>query len=206
VPRTRVLLADDHAIVAQGLEALLKDTFELTGVVGDGKALIEAAEASRPDVIVTDISMPAMNGLDAAREVRRRGIPSRVIFLTMHMEPQLAAAAFAAGASGYLLKQSAGEELVTAIEEVARGKRYLTPLIPQDALDEAGERTATLTRRQSEVLQLIAAGFTMKETAARLNISSRTAESHKYDIMDALGVKTTPELIHHAVRLGLLHH
>jgi DNA-binding NarL/FixJ family response regulator len=210
MPRTRVLLADDHAVVAQGLSALLKDTFELAGVVHDGRALLAAVEALRPDVVVTDISMPLLNGLDALRRVRMRHPHVKVIILTMHRETQLAVDALRAGASGYLLKVSPGEELITAIEQVALGRSYVTSLLAKDLiallLDSHGESPGEtpLTSRQREVLQLVAEGRTMKEVASILNISPRTAESHKYEIMQVLGLDTTAALIQYAIRLKLV--
>lgn len=211
MPRTRVLLADDHVVVAQGLETLLKESFELVGVMHDGRALVDAAEKFRPDVIVTDISMPLLNGLDAIRQIRARRPDSKVIVLTMHQETQLAADAFRAGASGYLLKVSPGEELITAIGQVALGRAYVTTLLAKDlitllleAVRETSAAGTPLTPRQREVLQLIAEGRTMKEVASILHISPRTAESHKYEIMETLGMKTTAALIQYAVRLKLI--
>ena len=211
MPKTRVLLADDHAVVAQGLEALLKDSFDLVGVVHDGRALLEADEALRPDVIVTDISMPNLNGIDAIRQIRARRPSAKVVVLTMHADPQLAVSAFRAGASGYVLKVSPGEEFITAIEQVAQGRAYVTPLLAKNVIDvlieagkeESGDREP-LTARQRQVLQLIAEGRTMKEVASILHISPRTAESHKYEIMQALGVDTTAGLVQQAVRMKLV--
>ncbi|HLK65135.1 MAG TPA: response regulator transcription factor [Bryobacteraceae bacterium] len=211
MPRTRVLLADDHAVVAQGLEALLKDDFDLVGIVHDGRALIEAADTLRPDVIVTDISMPLLNGLDAIRQIRSRWPGVKIVVLTMHRETQLAVDAFRAGASGYMLKVSPGEELITAISQVALGRAYITSLLTKDlitVLMEASQESSgaenPLTPRQREVLQLIAEGRTMKEVATILHISPRTAESHKYEIMQTLGVETTAALIQYAMRLKLV--
>jgi DNA-binding NarL/FixJ family response regulator len=203
-------LADDHTIVAQGLQAILKDKFDLVGTVTNGRALVDSVKDLRPDVVVTDISMPLLNGLDAVRKMKADGIEAKIIILTMHTESHLAAYAFRAGVSGYLLKQAAGEELVTAIQEVALGRTYLTPLIAKDLISilmesrDSQDKETQLTTRQREVLQLIAEGKTMKEVAAALNISTRTAESHKYDIMEALGVRTTAELVQHAIKLGLI--
>ena len=209
--RTRVLLADDHAVVAQGLEALLKDSFDIVGVVHDGRSLLDAAETLRPDVIVTDISMPLLNGLDAILQIRARPPAAKVIILTMHRETQLAVDAFRAGVAGYMLKVSPAEELITAIQQVAQGRSYVTTLMSKDLITllmEARRRPQTgesrLTARQREVLQLIAEGHTMKEVAAILNISRRTAESHKYDTMQVLGIRSTAELIQCAIRLKLL--
>jgi len=210
MPVPKVLLADDHKIVAQGLELLLKDSFNLLGTVSDGRALLEEAIRLKPDVVVTDISMPLLNGLDAVRQFRRNGVEAKVVFLTMHADAGLAAEAFRAGGSAFLLKQSAGEELVQAIREILQGRAYLTPLIAKDmitvlmeARESPGEEVK-LTARQREVLQLIAEGKTMKEVAGILNISSRTAETHKYEMMQVIGVKTTAALIQHAIRLHLV--
>jgi DNA-binding NarL/FixJ family response regulator len=211
MPRTTVLLADDHAIVAQGLASLLSETFDLVGNVGDGRALLEAAKERKPDVIVTDISMPLLNGLDAVRQLKQEGIRSKVIVLTQHKETHYAVEAFRAGVSGYLLKMSAGDELKSAIDEVMQGRAYLTPLIAKDLISVLMEaRTASvetgpkLTSRQREILQLIAEGKTAKEIGTMLEISTRTAEGHKYEIMSALGVKTTAELVQQAIRLKLV--
>jgi DNA-binding NarL/FixJ family response regulator len=209
--RARVLLADDHLIVAQGLGSLLKDEFDLVGAVGDGQALLQAARQLRPDVIVTDLSMPRMSGLEALQQLNQEGIDTRVIFLTMHADPQIATEAIRAGASGFLLKHSAGEELITAIHEVLQGRVYLAPLITRDvlsALTGAGEPPPAplpkLTPRQREVLQLIAQGRTMKQIASALQLSRRTVETHKYEMMQVLGVETTAELIRYAIHNGLV--
>ncbi|HYW41642.1 MAG TPA: response regulator transcription factor [Bryobacteraceae bacterium] len=211
MPKTRVLLADDHTLVAEGLQALLKDSFDLVGVVHDGRALLDAAETLRPDVIVTDISMPLLNGMDAIRQILSRRPETKVIVLTMHRETQLAADAFRAGASGYMLKISPVEELINAIRHVAQGRSYVTSLLAKDLITlllEARGQTkgdgSPLTSRQREVLQLIAEGRTMKEVASILNISPRTAESHKYEIMQVLGVETTADLIQYAIRVKLI--
>jgi len=209
--KVRVLLAEDHAIVAEGLQSLLEDEVELVATVGDGRAMMETAKRLRPDVIVADISMPLLNGLDAARQLKTLGIPARVIFLTMHAAIPVVQEAFRAGASGYILKQAAAKELVEAVKAVAAGDRYGCRLITDDAtnflMDAARKprpETMTLTPRKREVLQLIAEGRTMKEVAAILDISSRTAESHKYELMETLGVHTTAELVQHAMKLGVL--
>jgi DNA-binding NarL/FixJ family response regulator len=206
----KVLLADDHTMVAQGLQLLLKDSFDLVWTVRDGRALLEAAARLKPDVIIADISMPLLNGLDAVRQLKSNGVEAKVIILTMHADPHLAADAFRAGASGFVLKESAGEELIQAIREILQGRAYLTPLIAKDmitVLTEAkseGGSEAKLTSRQREVLQLIAEGRTMKEVAGVLNISARTAETHKYEMMNVLGVRTTAELVQCAIRLRLV--
>jgi DNA-binding NarL/FixJ family response regulator len=211
VSRPRVLLADDHTIVAEGLEGLLSDEFDLVGSVRDGAALVDAAGRLRPDVIVTDLAMPTMNGLEAIRELRRQGNRARIVVLTMYADQQLADEAFSAGATGYLLKHSAGEELITAVHDVLGGGTYVTSLLAGDALPgpaggprRAGGRPARLTARRRQVLQMIAEGRTMKEIAATLNVSARTAESHKYQIMQALGARTTADLVRYAVQIGLV--
>jgi DNA-binding NarL/FixJ family response regulator len=204
--RIRLLLADDHMLFAEGLQSLLRDEFELLGTVSNGKELVEATQRLNPEVILVDISMPVLNGFDAVRQIRKQGNSAKVIFLTMHDDESLVAEAFRCGASGYVLKQAAGEELVTAIREVAQGNNYLTPLITSKPVEPlaSGPPKLTLTPRQREVLKLISGGLTMKEIAVELNISTRTAESHKYEMMQALGVETTAELIRYALRLGLI--
>jgi len=206
--RTRILIADDHKMFVQGLQGLLEDEFDLVGTVGDGNALVEEAVRLKPDVILVDISMPALNGLDAVRRLKTKGLDSCIIFLTMHADDRLLAEAFRCGGKGYVLKQSAGEELILAIKQVLGGHKYVTPLIAtewvQDLTEQIGEKQRlTLTPRQREVLQLVIEGCTMKEVATRLGISTRTAESHKYEMMEGLGVESTAELIQYAIKLGL---
>jgi DNA-binding NarL/FixJ family response regulator len=206
--RTTVLLADDHAIVAEGLATLLKSHFDLVGTVGDGSQLIDAARKLRPDVIVADIAMPVLSGLEALRQFKAERIDAKVIFLTMHADAQLATEALRAGASGYVLKHSAGEELIRAIQEVLEGRVYLTPLLTKDiitALTEPSTQPAIqLTPRQREVLRLIVDGHRMKEIAATLQLSTRTVETHKYQMMRALGVDNTAALVRYAIQLGLV--
>jgi DNA-binding NarL/FixJ family response regulator len=206
-----VLLADDHTIVTEGLKSILDPEFELVGTAEDGRALLAAAEKLQPDVIVADITMPRLNGLDAVRALKKRNHRTKVIFLTMHSDPELATEAFRVGASGYLLKQSAGEELITAIHTVLQGEVYVTPELKQEVLEafmRAGsdpDRTSMeLTARQREVLQLVAEGHTMKEIASALNVSTRTVETHKYDVMEKLGIETTAELIQYAIKRGIV--
>jgi DNA-binding NarL/FixJ family response regulator len=206
--RTRILLADDHKMFAQGLQSLLEDEFELVGTVENGQALVDAAARTNPDVIVADISMPMMNGLDAIRKLKEQGVTAKVIFLTMHADDRLLAEAFRCGGSGYVLKQSAGEELILAIRQVVGGHKYVTPLLAKEWAEDVskgidGKRKLTLTPRQREVLQLVIEGCTMKEVASRMGISTRTAESHKYEMMEGLGVDNTAELIQYAIKIGL---
>ena len=209
--RPRVLLADDHTIVTEGLKSILEPEFELVGTVEDGRAMLLAAEELQPDVIIADITMPSLNGLDAVRQLKSKNERAKVVFLTMHSDADLATEAFRAGASGYLLKQSAGEELITAIHTVLKGRVYLTPLIQQEVLEafmkaggEPDKASVELTARQREVLQLVAEGRTMKEIATALNVSTRTVESHKYDLMEKLGLQTTAELIQYAIKRGVV--
>jgi len=210
VKKARVLLADDHGIVVEGLKSLLEPEFELVGAVQDGRALLEAAEQMRPDVIVADISMPMLNGIEALRQLRKKDKQVRVVFLTMHPDVTYAAAAFEAGASGYVLKHSAPSELVTAIHEALKGHTYVTPMIAGElmgAYREGTTRKATgveLTSRQRDVLQLLAEGKSAKEIALILSISTRTVEFHKYRMMEDLGIKTVAELVRFAVKHGVV--
>jgi DNA-binding NarL/FixJ family response regulator len=205
--RPKLLLADDHTMFSQGLQSL-EDEFDLVGAVADGEALVEAASRLNPDVIIVDISMPIMNGFDAVRRLNQQGATAKIIFLTMHADDRLLAEAFRCGGSGYVLKQSAGEELIAGIRQVLAGHKFVTPLIATEWAEDISKRfngtqKLTLTPRQREVLQLVVEGCTMKEIATRLGISTRTAESHKYEMMEGLGVDTTAELIQYAVKLGL---
>ncbi len=204
--RTRLLIADDHVMFAEGLESLLRDEFDLLGTARNGEELVEATLRLQPDVILVDISMPVLNGFDAVRSIKANGSDAKIVFLTMHDDATLLSEAFRCGASGYILKQAAGEELVNAIREVAQGNNYVSPLV-KDLPDEPlpiHTHKATLTPRQREVLELISRGMTMKEIASHLNISTRTAESHKYEMMQTLGVDSTAELIKYSLRLGLI--
>ncbi len=207
--RARVLLADDHTLVAEGLRRLLEEEFDLVEVVTDGERLVEAVGREHPDVVVADIGMPVLDGIGALRRISvlAPGIP--VLMLTMHADPRLAAEALRAGASGYLLKYCAGEELSRAVRTVLAGRTYVTPLIAHDLLASLmeppePEPPVRLTRRQREVLRLVAEGSTMKQVAAALQVSRRTAEYHKYQVMQVLGARSTAELVQHAIRLGLV--
>ncbi len=207
----KVLIADDHVVIADALASLLKDRFQVCGVVHDGRTLLEAVQTLKPDVTLTDISMPGLNGIDAIRRIREIQPNSKIVVLTMHDDPQLAAQAFRLGAAGYVLKSSPGEELITAIHEVAQGHAYLSPMIAMGFINvlleshrEEPKPAGNLTGRQREILQLLAEGKTMKEIAHILHISPRTVESHKYETMEILGVTTTAELVQHAIRLKLV--
>jgi DNA-binding NarL/FixJ family response regulator len=207
MPRATVLLADDHAIVAEGLAGLLRGEFSLVGTASDGVQLLEAARRLRPDVIVADLAMPRLSGLEALRRLRADGLPTPMIFLTMHADAQLAAEALRAGASGFVVKHAAGKELIAAIRAVLRGKTYLTTDLAQEVAAALAEQAppghGRLTPRQREVVRLIAQGRTMKEVAASLGLSPRTVETHKYQIMEALSLQTTAELIRYAIEHGL---
>ena len=201
--RPRVLLADDHALFLAAIERLLSDECTIVGRVYDGRALMAAAEQLAPDVILLDIGMPELNGLDAARRLPQILPTAKLVFLTMHEDPDLAAEAFRAGASGYLLKRSAATELSTAIREVMEGRSYVTPLLTRElvgSLLRTDRRSVELTSRQREILQLIAEGHSMKQVAAVLNVTPRTIAFHKYQMMGHLKVKTTAELIQYAVK------
>ena len=209
--RPRVLLADDHLLVAEALTSLLTPEFDLVGVVEDGRALLEAAGNLQPDVIVADVTMPHLNGIDALAQLRQGGDHTPVVFLTMHRDVTFARRALDAGASGFVLKHSASVELVAAIRAALQGKTYLTPQLAGEVLeaikegpDGAGDPLGSLTPRQREVLQLLAEGSSAKEIGASLGISTRTVEFHKYQMMETLGIHTSAEMIHFAIKHGLV--
>ena len=208
MPRPRVLVADDHVIMAQGLGRLLEGEAEIVATASDGQQLVERARQHRPDIIVSDINMPGMSGLDAMRRLKADGLRSKFIFLTLHTDSRLASEAMRAGASGYLLKHAAAEELIEAIHAVMEGHIYLTPLMTREVLWAIGQpdgvQSPALTPRQLDVLRLIAEGKRMKEIANELNISVRTVETHKQDLLQTLGLETTADLIKFAVRQGLV--
>ena len=205
--RNTVLLGDDHAIVMEGLARLLKDhDFDVVGAVCDGQALIDAAKRLRPDVIVTDLSMPGLSGLDVLARLKAEGIDSRVIVLTMHKDADLASVAMRGGASGFLLKESAGDELLAAIRQALQGGAYIAPALTREVIERmAGASEPQLTVRQRDVLRLIVKGQRMKEIAANLGLSTRTVETHKYEMMETLGLHSTAELVRYALdrRLNL---
>jgi len=209
--RPRVLLADDHLLVAEALKSLLEPEFDLVGVVEDGRALLEEAGRLQPDVIVADITMPNLNGIDALIRLRQAGDQTPVVFLTMHRDATFARRALDAGASGFVLKHSASVELVAAIRAALQGKTYLTPQLTGEVLesmkegsDFADDPISSLTPRQREVLQLLAEGRSAKEIASNLDISTRTVEFHKYQMMETLDLHTNAELIHFAIKHGLV--
>ena len=209
--RPRVLLADDHRLVAEALKSLLAPEFDLVGVVGDGRELVEKAAEYQPDVIVADIGMPHLNGIDALIRLRTNGDQVPVVFLTMHSDATFARRALDAGASGFVLKHSAATELISAIRAALSGKTYITPQLAGEVLDslrEGPKRVAdpadSLTLRQREVLQLLAEGLSAKEISTSLGISARTVEFHKYQMMERLDIHTNAELIHFAIKNGLV--
>jgi DNA-binding NarL/FixJ family response regulator len=202
---TRVLLADDHTLLLGALEKLLSEECDVVGQVSDGRALVAAAEQLKPDVIVLDISMPILNGVEAARQIKQKLRNVKLVFLTMNEDADLAAEAFRAGASAYLLKRSATSELPLAIREVMQGRSYVTPLVTEGLVEsllqpEPRKPAHELTPRQREVLQLLAEGRSMKEVASVLNLTPRTVAFHKYRMMDELKVKSTAELVQYAVK------
>ena len=208
--RRRVLLADDHTLLLEAFEKLLEPDFTVVGAVSDGRALLAAAAELKPDVIVLDIAMPLLNGLDAARQIKKTMPAIKLIFLTMNEDPNLASEAFRIGASGYLLKTSAASELPKAINEALCGRSYVTPHITQGMMESfirrpGDDRDAPqLTHRQREVLQLLAEGRSMKEAAKILKITPRTVAFHKYRLMEQLNLKNNADLIQFAIREGMI--
>jgi DNA-binding NarL/FixJ family response regulator len=203
--RPRVLVADDHELMAGALEKLLAAECDVVGQAGDGRALVAAAQELKPDVIVLDIAMPLLNGLEAGRQIKQLLRTVKLVYLTMNEDPDVAAEAFRAGASGYLLKRSATSELMTAIREVMLGRSYLTPRVTEGVMEALmrGDDHAPaqeLTPRQREILQLVAEGHSMKEIAGVLNITPRTVAFHKYRLMEQLRITSTAGLVQYAVR------
>jgi DNA-binding NarL/FixJ family response regulator len=204
--RRRVLLADDHTLLLEAFKKLLEPDYTVVGAVADGRALLAAAAQLKPDVIVLDIAMPLLNGLDAARQIKKAMPAIKLIFLTMNEDPNVANEAFRAGASGYLLKTSALSELSKAIKEALCGRSYVTPAITQGMVESfirqpGDDRDAPkLTSRQREVLQLLAEGRSMKEAAKILSVAPRTVAFHKYRMMEQLNLKNNADLIQYALR------
>jgi DNA-binding NarL/FixJ family response regulator len=204
--RPRILLADDHRLLRESFTKLLEPDCEVVGAVADGRALLEVAPRVRPDIVVLDIAMPLLNGLDAARQLKRAMPAVKVIFLTVNEDPDLAAEAFRAGGSAFLLKNSAASELSQAIQDVARGRSYITPLAARGMVDTllrapgSAGGARELSARQREVLQLLAEGRTMKEIASILNITARTVAFHKYKMMEQLGIESSAELVQFAIK------
>ena len=209
--RPRILLADDHTLVLDGFRKLLEEQYEIVGVAEDGRTLLQKARELQPDIVTLDISMPHLNGIDAARKLKKSFPHIKLIFVTMHADPAYVNEAFKAGASGYLLKRSAGSELLQAIQSAIDGQCYVTPLVAKGLVKSVitGARSAVvkdepLTGRQREVLQLVAEGMTVKEIASTLNLSPKTVEFHKAQIMTQLDLHTTAELTKYALVHGLI--
>ncbi len=208
MPKPRILLADDHALVLEGFRRILQEHYELVGTVGDGHALLAAAKTVQPDIVILDISMPLLNGIDAAAQLKKICPTAKIIIVTMHADADYVRSAFEAGASAYVLKGSAVDELEQAIRAVLGGHSYITPLITKELVDvylsATSEKPKGLTPRQREVLQFLAEGRTAKEIANLLHITSRTVEFHKGQIMDHLKLKTTADLIKYALTHGIV--
>jgi len=205
--RPRILMADDHLMLLDAFKALLEPDYDVVGTVTDGRTLLEEFSRLNPDVVLLDVAMPLLNGLDAGRQLKAQRRSVKLIYLTMNPDPDLAGEALRLGASGYVLKSSAAEELKQAIQEALRGRSYITPLITRDVVGSLiQQRTPRheLTTRQREVLQLLAEGKSMKEVAAILDLTPRTVAFHKYRMMEQLRVKTSAELVKFAVREGVV--
>jgi DNA-binding NarL/FixJ family response regulator len=202
--RPRLIIADDHRMVAEGVQHILDEDFDLQDIVADGEALIDAVQRLQPDLVVADINMPRCNGMDALKRLRQAGYDTRFVFLTMHMEPALAVAALRAGARGYILKNSAGEDLRNAAQQVMAGGTYVTPALGARYISGQMTDMRNLTSKQLQVLRLVGEGLRSKQIALQLGLSVRTVEAHKYTMMQVLGVHSTLELVRRAQDLGLL--
>lgn len=205
-PRARLLIADDHVLLAQACKSLLEPEFEVVAIVNNGRALLEVASELKPNVVIVDIAMPQLNGLDAGEQLKRANPAIKLVYLTMNAEADVAAEAFRRGASGYVVKDSAAEELITAIRHALKGESYLSPSITRDTVelllkkDKSSQAEKRVTARQAEVLQLLAEGRSMKEIASLLNIKPGTIAFHKYKIMESLGLRTNTELLRYAMK------
>jgi len=208
--KARLLIADDHTLVAEACKKLLEPEFQVVGIVYNGRQLLQVAQELRPDVVVIDVGMPQLNGLDAGEQLKSLLPSCKLVYLTMNMAPEVAAEAFRRGASGYVVKSSAAEELVTAIRRALRSESYLSPLITADTVEfllRSGHAFTTekrLTRRQSEILQLLAEGMSMKEIAGALNLKPGTVAFHKYNLMQTLGLKSNAGLVQYAIKHHLI--
>jgi DNA-binding NarL/FixJ family response regulator len=208
--RPRLLLADDHTLIAEACKHLLEPEFEVVGIVENGRTLVKAVMEEKPDIVVLDIAMPRMDGLDAGMRIKQLLPATKLVYLTMNMSPEVAAEAFRRGASAYVVKSSAASELITAIRRALVSESYLSPLITRDTVDfllrsgTSYRQEKRITHRQSEVLQLVAEGMSMKEVAAALNLNPGTVAFHKYKIMENLGLKTNAELLLYAIKHHLI--
>lgn len=202
--RPRILIADDHTLIAELCQKLLGSEFDVVGIVGDGRSLVREAGRLKSDLVLIDVAMPILNGLDAAEQVKKGWPAVKLVFLTVNLDPQVAAEAFRRGASGYVLKTCASSELMAAVREVLRGGTYMSRGLPKNEINflrrQDGDVLGRLTERQREVLQLLAEGKVMKEIGATLNMTTRTVAFHKYRIKESLGVKSSAELVRYAVR------
>ena len=205
-PLARILIADDHQLLADACKSLLEPEFQVVGVVTDGRSLIAAAATLKPDIIILDIYMPHLNGLDAGEQIKRKMPSIKLVYLTMSMAADVAAETFRRGASAYVLKQSAGEELLLAVRKVAQGVSYLSPLVAKETVTfllntgESFSEEKRITQRQSEVLQLLAEGMSMKQVASVMNLKPGTVAFHKYRMMEMLQIKTNAELLEYAMK------
>jgi DNA-binding NarL/FixJ family response regulator len=208
--RARVLLADDHRLVAEALKGLLSEEFDLVGVVEDGLAMVDAVGRLQPDVVVADISMPHLSGIEALPRIKAASAATKVVFLTMHNDVAYARRALEAGAAGFVLKHSAPEELILAVRSALQGRTFITPVLAGQVIESMkhgapiGDPAASLSPRQREILCLLTAGLSAKQIALKLDISHRTVEFHKYQAMEALGIKSNAELIHFAIKHGIV--
>jgi DNA-binding NarL/FixJ family response regulator len=204
--KARLLIADDHKLLAEACKSILEPEFEVVGVVTDGRSMVSAAATLKPDVIILDIAMPRLNGLDAADQIKHKQPYIKLVFLTMNLSAEVAAEAFRRGASGFVLKQSAAEELVVAVRKVIQGASYLSPLIARETVTfllnqrNAATKENRLTKRQSEILQLLSEGMSMKQVASMLDVKPGTVAFHKYRMMETLNVKTNAELLEYAIK------
>ena len=209
--RAQVLLVDDHRLVSEGLKSILAAKFDVVGVAENGRAMIAAARELKPDVIVADITMPELNGIEALEELKKHEPNARVIFLTMHRDEVYAQRALNAGACGFVLKHAASEELIMAVQSALAGQVFITPMLAKELLDatqrgpqHSTDQLASLTLRQRQILRLLADGLAAKQIAAKLGISHRTVEFHKYRMMESLGAKSSNELTHFAIKHGIV--
>jgi DNA-binding NarL/FixJ family response regulator len=205
-PAPRILIADDHQLLADACKSLLEPEFQVVGIVSDGRRLIAAAAELKPEIIILDIYMPHLNGLDAGEQVKQKLPRVKLVFMTMTKEADVAAEAFRRGASAYVLKQSAGDELLLAIRKVRQGASYLSPLIAKETVNyllnqgETANEGKRITQRQSEILQLLAEGMSMKEVANVIDVKPGTVAFHKYRMMETLNIKTNAELLEYAIK------
>ncbi len=208
--RARLIIADDHLLLAEACKNLLEPEFQVVAIVNNGRELLQVAESLTPDLVILDIAMPQLNGLDAGEQLKRMLPSCKVVFMTMNMEPDVAAEAFRRGASGYVVKSATAAELVIAVRRALRSESYLSPLITNDTVDfllRGGSSFAQekrLTPRQSEILQLLAEGMSMKQIASELNVKPGTVAFHKYNLMQVLGVKTNAALLQYAIKHHLI--